>query len=530
MGEGALEDYLETLGALPEGARQRAEDEALEATRGRLWVPNPGPQTEAYFSEADELLYGGEPGGGKTDLLVGLSLTEHQKSLVLRRTNKEAEKLVERYKEVVGHTNGLNEQRGTWRMPGRLIDIGGCQLESDKQKRKGVPHDLKGFDELPDFSRTQYEFIINWNRSTNPAQRCRVIATANPPTTPEGVWVVERWGPWLDPRHPHPALSGELRWFLRTEDGQEIDVEGRGPFEVGGEMVDAKSRTFIRSRLKDNPDLARTNYASTLNAAGAEMRALAAGDFESALTDAPHQAIPTDWVRAAQDRWTERPPEGIPMCAMAVDASGGGKDPMVLAMRYDGWYAQLVSVPAIEIPVHRAGKHCAGIIVSHRKNQAVVIIDLGGGYGNATFETLVDNEIEVRAYKGAEKTNRRTSSKQLGFTNTRTAAHWSLREALDPAQEGGSPIFLPPSRLLLADLTAPTIELTPRGLQLEPKEKLVERLGRSTNEGDAVVMAWFHGPTYITDGAIWQQQRAARNRRRTQNPQVLMGRHRAARR
>jgi hypothetical protein len=33
---------------------------AYEVTRDLRWVPNPGPQTDAYFSEADELLFGGE--------------------------------------------------------------------------------------------------------------------------------------------------------------------------------------------------------------------------------------------------------------------------------------------------------------------------------------------------------------------------------------------------------------------------------------------------------------------------------------
>jgi hypothetical protein len=31
-----------------------------------VWVPNPGPQTDAYLSEADILLYGGQAGGGKS--------------------------------------------------------------------------------------------------------------------------------------------------------------------------------------------------------------------------------------------------------------------------------------------------------------------------------------------------------------------------------------------------------------------------------------------------------------------------------
>ena len=51
------------------------------------WVPNPGPQTQAFLCEADELFYGGEASGGKTDLGIGLALTAHKRSLLLRRIN-----------------------------------------------------------------------------------------------------------------------------------------------------------------------------------------------------------------------------------------------------------------------------------------------------------------------------------------------------------------------------------------------------------------------------------------------------------
>ena len=45
----------------------------------RKWIPNPGAQTEAYFSPADVIGFGGEAGPGKTSLLVGLALHEHRR-------------------------------------------------------------------------------------------------------------------------------------------------------------------------------------------------------------------------------------------------------------------------------------------------------------------------------------------------------------------------------------------------------------------------------------------------------------------
>src|SRR3546814_19372552 len=81
----------------------------------------------------------------------------------------------------------------------------------------------------------------------------------------------------------------------------------------------------------------------------------------AARADAANQVIPTMWVIEAQKRWTPNPPPGVPMCAIAADASGGGRDPLILAPRHDGWYAPLVEVPGKDIPVETIGRFCAGL-------------------------------------------------------------------------------------------------------------------------------------------------------------------------
>lgn len=518
-----LDDILGRLTALPEDDRQQIIEEASRIDR--LWVPNPGSQTEAYFSEADEIGYGGEAGPGKTDLLIGLSLEEHQRSLVLRRTNKEARKLVDRYLEIIGHRIGLNTAENVWRLGKKVIDYGGVEHEDDKQKYKGTPHDLIGFDEVVDFTRSQYEFIIQWNRSTTPGQNCRVVATFNPPTRPVGLWVIERWAPWLDPKHPNPAKSGEIRWFT-TIDGKDTEVDGPGPHLIDGKPTMAKSRTFIRGYLHENPDLAATGYDATRAAAPRELRdAYRSGNFEASLADVPGQLIPTQWVRAAQQRRTEKPPEQVPMCAIGVDASGGGHDPMVLAIRYDGWFDDLVEVAGKDLPLERLGAMSAGVIVSYRKDDATVIVDMGGGYGGPIYEKLYENKVEAVAYKGAEATSLRTHDRKLGFANVRSAAMWKFREALDPGQDGGSPIMLPEDSKLVADLTAPTFEVTPRGIKVEDKKDVVARLGRSPDHGDAVVMSWWAGATAVTDRRQWEQMGLAPG----SVPKVVLG-HQSARR
>jgi len=519
-----LQELIEQVGQLAPEQRQVLAKEALEATEGLPWVPNPGPQTEAYYCQADELFYGGQAGGGKSDLLAGLSLTQHQRSLLLRRTNPEAAALVDRFEEIMGSRVGWNSQKNTWRLPGgKIVDIGGCQFEDDKQKYKGKPHDLIGFDEVSDFTKTQYLFITIWNRSADPEQRCRVVAAGNPPTKPEGLWVLEYWGPWLHPNHPNPAKPGDLRWFLTDDDGVSTEVDGPGPHPLKGEPVRARSRTFIRAKLSDNPDLAATNYDSVLAALPEELRdAYREGKFDVGLKDDAFQLIPTRWVQEAQQRWRASPPQGVPMCAMGVDVAGGGEDNNVLAPRYDGWFAPLVVVPGHKTPL---GTEIAGLVVTHRRDNCKIVIDMGGGYGGVPYTTLRDNGIEPISHKGAEGSTARTREGKLGFYNKRSEVWYRFREALDPSQDGGSPIALPDDPGLVADLTAPHFEVGSRGIKVESKEKLIADLGRSPDKGDAVVMAWSEGERAITEGMAWRDHGA----RNIGAPQVVLS-HQSKRR
>jgi hypothetical protein len=495
MTQTALSEILTALDGMSDEQKAELERDADKAIGSQAWVPNPGPQTEAYYCEADELFYGGEAGGGKSALIVGLSQTEHQRSLILRRYRDDAKELAEGElidKILDGKRDGWNGQDLILRSDKRTTFFGGCQAETDKQRYKGKPHDLKCFDEVSDFLESQYEFIIGWNRTTTPNQRCRVVCTGNPPTTPEGLWVVRRWAAWLDPNHPNPAKPGELRWYTRDEEGKDMEVDGHGPHDIGGRPTFAKSRTFIRAGLSDNPDLAMDGqYEAMLSQLPKELRdAYRDGRFDVTLKDEAFQTIPTAWVRAAQERWTERPPEGVPMCAIGVDVAQGGEDQTILAPRHDGWYAPFVAIPGKLTP---DGKSVAGLVVAHRRDNAKVIIDMGGGYGGAAYEHMKDNSIDVVGYKGANAYKGRTSDRQLKLTNTRSAAYWRFREALDPSQPGGSVIMLPSDPELVADLTSPSYEVTAQGIKVEPKIKVVARLGRSTDKGDAVVMAWYDG-------------------------------------
>ncbi len=331
-----------------------------------------------------------------------------------------------------------------------------------------------------------------------------------------------KWfAPWLDPQFANKAAPGELRYAIYVTAAGRSDmvwVDGPGEYDIDGELYTAKSYTFIPASLKDNPFRNTPEYRAQLQSLPEPLRSqLLYGDFNIGSKDDESQVIKTAWVRAAQQRWTRQPPEGVPMCAIAVDASGGGDDPMVISRRYDSWFDELVVVPGEKIPEDRIGTHCAGIVFSYRRDDATIVIDMGGGYGGGIFEHCKANAADnTFGHKGAAASLNRTVDRQMSFYNKRSEVIWRFREALDPDQPGGSPIALPPDPQLTADLTAPTWEPVSKAggmaVKVESKEDVCARLGRSTDKGDAVVMAWSSGTKQAHLRGGWGEQGKARRR------------------
>lgn len=490
----ALEQLLARVNGLDPKTRAELEDQAVALTADKLWVPNVGPQTAAYFCEADELLYGGAAGGGKSDLLIGLALNEHKRSRILRRVNQDAVELGNRLVEIVGN-DGYKSHPPTWKRGDQVIEFRGCEHEKDKQRFKGRARDLIAYDELADFLESQYIFINIWNRSVDPDQRCRVVGATNGPTTPEGQWILRRWAAWLDPNHPNPAKDGELRWYLQVEGG-EVEVDGPGPHEVKGRgLVKATSRTFIRSRLEDNPDLAATDYGSRLEGlTEAERRVYRDGDFTVGLKDDDWQAIPSAWIEAAMQRWTPEIPKGLAMTAIAVDVAPGGGDKRCIGYRYGGWVGPLDAKHQVD----KNGRAVAADVVRVRRDNCPVVVDVGGGWGGDALIALKDNGIDCYAFNGVAPSTARTRDRKIGYRNKRAEAVWKTREELDPEQEGGSIIALPPDQELKVELASYRYQPTAGGYLIEDKEKQKERIGRSPDKGDTVCMLISEGSAAVT--------------------------------
>lgn len=480
---------------------ERAELDRLlvQDRRTHPWRPLPGPQTTALECQADITGYGGAAGGGKSDLLCGLILTQHQRSVLFRAEKAQTENVVQRMEEIIGNTDGLNSQKGIWRLgKNRLLELGGLDNPGDHRRWQGRPHDAKLYDEVTEMREAQVRYTMGWNRSANPKQRCRVVMTFNPPETAEGRWVIRFFAPWLDELHPNPAVPGELRWFATVGDNPDYEVKDATPFVIVDdepcydfdpfdytpeEIVTPLSRTFIPSRVTDNPYYMESGYMSTLQALPEPLRSqLLTGDFRAGMQDDAFQVIPTKWIEAAQARWKPRDKKG-PMDSIGSDPSRGGKDKHSISRRHGTWFDVMVRAEGKDTPDGPSG---AAQIIAVRRDRAPVHIDMVG-WGASVFDFLTENDVQTVGINGAAKSHAATNDNSLRFCNLRAEIWWKMREALDP--KNPDPIALPPDPKVLADLAAPRWKLTKSGIQVEDKEQIKLRIGRSPDDGDAVCLA-----------------------------------------
>lgn len=214
--------------------------------------------------------------------------------------------------------------------------------------------------------------------------------------------------------------------------------------------------------------------------------------------------IPLAWVEAAVDRWRSlRVPkiggghEFGPLPAfkgVGVDVADQGDDSTVLAICHGQVITELRTFAYSPDPMQTAGHVVAALRGQGLQGFAVVdVIGVGSGV-MARMKELRGEEADLKqmrlvAFNASHKSTASDQSGELEFANLRAEAWWAMREALDPTQPGGSDVALPDSDTLLGDLTAPRWKMTSGGkVLIESKDDIRKRLGRSPDEGDAVVM------------------------------------------
>ncbi len=457
-----------------------------------VWRPDPRNKPQCLaFELADQVMemgYGGEPGGGKTDLALGLAATKFTQSLNIRREYPQLQQIVDRGDEFLP-AQFVGGTKRRWEFNGRVISIGSMQHDKDWRKYQGRARQLLAVDEAAEFPEKPIRSISGWNRSADPSQKTLVLYTFNPPTTPEGEWIVRYFAPWLDPQYPNPAASGEIRWLAHLPaDGVTEKVVERpngDPFDYNGNMVYPISRTFIRSTRRDNPYLNLEEYERRLDGLPEPLRSiLKTGDFTVGQQDDPWQVIPTNWVLEAQERWRKSSRPAVALRAIGVDVAHGGADNTVIGQLFGVWFAELKVYPGGSTP---DGDSVAKYVDEVWDKVAPIAVD-AIGYGASATDTMRAWQMNPLPINFGAASQRLDASRRFQFFNQRAECYWALRDALDP--KSGELICLPPSRTLRADLTAVRYKIVRGKIQLEAKEDVKKRLGRSPDEGDTVVLAW----------------------------------------
>lgn len=476
-------------------AEDRAKLEAMVAGElAKPFLPNPGPQTDAYHCKADILLYGGAAGGGKSGLILGLAATEHHSSLILRRETTQLDGLLEDCKKMVGRDDAWRfngSAPATWRnfKDGRTIAFGGMKEPGDWEKFAGRARDFIGFDEAPAFTEEQVSSLIAWLRTTRPGQRCRVVLGANPPRTAEGLWVLKWFAPWLDPLFPNPAKPGELRWRIVV--GDEFRwVDGPEPVYIDNILYTPQSLTFIPSRVADNPYLEGTGYVERLQNMPEHLRKqLLDGDFMAGRGDQDNQVIPAAWVDAAMARWVA--PVSKRMLVIFADVAQGGADKSTTAALHEDWiFDKIESRPGSET---KDGPSIVTMVTQRRRDNAAIGIDCTGGWGGSAADHFkTHNNISVSRVVSSKKSDLKDNHTGYAYRNVRSEMWWEFRIALDPSlrKPGEPPVSLPPSQTLRAQLCAPTFTDQGGTILIESKDDIRARLGSSTDEADAIIGAW----------------------------------------
>lgn len=235
---------------------------------------------------AQEVLYGGAAGGGKShvqvmDAMLYALKYPKSKQLILRRTFAELDKSIIRtvmnlYPQKIFKFNS-SAHTGTF-INGSLIDFGYIATDNDLNRYQSSEYDMIRFDELTHFTEYQYTYMLSRLRGAEPFPR-QMKSSTNPGSVGHQ-WVKKRF---VDPSPPNKVFIGE------------------------GNL----SKVFIPALLSDNPFLTKNDptYRDRLLALSErDKKALLYGDwniFEGQYFDEFDEKvhvckpfeIPNDWRR-----------------------------------------------------------------------------------------------------------------------------------------------------------------------------------------------------------------------------------------
>lgn len=286
--------------------------------------PQEGGQWESLRREEYEVLFGGMAGPGKSWSLVidalGLQFettplgmpavhVPSYRGVLFRRKTTQFTKLIDEgkkyYTPAPFNAEFIQSRRGdpgpsfnfpstkqisgkyyTGAIFGARIFVCHMEMEQNKEDHQGQEYQFVGFDELTQFTLTQYLYLFSRARSTVQNLTPRVRSTTNPTGTGL-IWVKKRFV-----RNGALKLTPKQRYYFKADDrvedpkdnpmGVMCDPDPRNPNVCID--PDAKSRVFIPGDIYENKILieADPGYIPSIKQMGSKMeRALLHGDWDA---------------------------------------------------------------------------------------------------------------------------------------------------------------------------------------------------------------------------------------------------------
>ena len=240
----------------------------------------------------EEALYGGAAGGGKSDALLMAALqyvhVPGYAAIIFRRSYTDLllpEGLMERAEEWLGPTDAQwSEKKKTYTFPSNAtLTFGYLEHEKHKFRYQGAAFQFIGFDELTQFTESQYRYLFS---------RRRRLKGSNIP----------------------------LRMRVASNPGGEGHEWVKQRFIVEGE---SKGRPFIPAKLKDNPALDSEAYIDSLNKLDPTTRQqLLDGNWSAAQ---PGNMFQRAWFEIVEDAPAKM--KRVRYWDLAATEAKAGKDP-----------------------------------------------------------------------------------------------------------------------------------------------------------------------------------------------------------
>lgn len=230
-------------------------------------------QIEALGYSGQELLFGGQVGGGKSDVLLMAALqyvhVPGYSALLLRRTYKHLwieGGLVPRAKEWIGDKANWREKAMQYTFPsGATLQFGYYDCDDDFMIYQGGNFSYVGWDELTQMREKWYLYLFSRLRKSNwVCKNCQLPLTRRFVGDP----FAHRSPGLCDRPDPIPMLIGKDGMAL-----PDVPVRVRAASNPGGPghefckrrfVVAGAPKKFVRSSLDDNPGIDKEDYRKKL--------------------------------------------------------------------------------------------------------------------------------------------------------------------------------------------------------------------------------------------------------------------------